>query len=186
MVQDQILLTDCFSFLTVPRPYHQLESLLLLHLIIFFIFVSFCASSLTLTATKYVLKQCFMFSISDLTKWDRKSDQTVVGELHTSIFPAVAILNHVFIQNIIPLAFPVITSLFSNVTENTFNLLLLFLEKWERGKFQPQKLLMNISEKNKTKAMHWITFRASDSVNGKGFICCYDNSDVSKWQKINI
>lgn len=93
MVQDQILLTDCFSFLTVPRPYHQLESLLLLHLIIFFIFVSFCASSLTLTATKYVLKQCFMFSISDLTKWDRKSDQTVVGELHTSIFPAVAILN---------------------------------------------------------------------------------------------
>ena len=45
---------------------------------------------------------------------------------------------------------------------------------------------MNISEKNETKPMHRRTFRASNSVNGKVFICCYDNSDVSRWPKINI
>ena len=27
-------------------------------------------------------------------------------------------------------------------------------------------------------------FMASNSVNVKGFICCYDGSDVSKWPKI--
>ena len=38
---------------------------------------------------------------------------------------------------------------------------------------------MDISEKNEVKAMHRITFRASNSVNiVKCFICCYDNSDV--------
>ena len=40
--------------------------------------------------------------------------------------------------------------------------------------------------KKEIKDMHRITFRASNSINGKGFICCYDNSDVSKWPKINI
>ena len=42
---------------------------------------------------------------------------------------------------------------------------LLFLEKWAKGKFQPQKVPMNISERNEAKAMHRITFRASNSVN---------------------
>ena len=43
---------------------------------------------------------------------------------------------------------------------------------------------MNIQEKNETKTMHRIIFMASNSVNVKGFICCYDGSDVSKWPKI--
>ena len=57
----------------------------------------------------------------------------------------------------------------------------------KKSKFQPQKVPMNTSEKNETKDIHRITFRASNSFNGiKCFICCYDNSDVSKWSKINI
>ena len=31
---------------------------------------------------------------------------------------------------------------------------LLFLEKWKKCKFQPQKVSMNSSEKNETKATH--------------------------------
>ena len=38
-------------------------------------------------------------------------------------------------------------------------------EKWKNDTFQPQKLPINISEKNETKATHRITFRASNSVN---------------------
>ena len=44
-----------------------------------------------------------------------------------------------------------------------------FLKSGKKDKFQPQKVYMNISEKNETKAMHWITFRASNRVNGKVF-----------------
>ena len=35
----------------------------------------------------------------------------------------------------------------------------MFLEKWKKGKFQLQKVPMDISEKNETKALHRITFR---------------------------
>ena len=41
--------------------------------------------------------------------------------------------------------------------------------KVEKCKFQPQKVPMDISEKNKTKVMHRITFRASNTVNGIHF-----------------
>ena len=43
----------------------------------------------------------------------------------------------------------------------------MFLEKWKKGKSQPQKVPMGILEKNETTAMHKITFRASNNVNGK-------------------
>ena len=39
-------------------------------------------------------------------------------------------------------------------------------DKWGKGKFEFQKVLMNISKKNETKAMHNITFKASNGVNG--------------------
>ena len=41
-----------------------------------------------------------------------------------------------------------------------------FLTNGGKNKFQLQKVLMGISEKNEIKAMHKITFRASNSVNG--------------------
>ena len=42
----------------------------------------------------------------------------------------------------------------------------MFLEKWEKGKFQLQKVPMDIWEKNEAKAMHRITFRTSNIANG--------------------
>ena len=41
--------------------------------------------------------------------------------------------------------------------------------KVEKCKFQPPKVLMDISEKNETKLMHTIIFRATNTVNGKAF-----------------
>ena len=40
----------------------------------------------------------------------------------------------------------------------------MFLEKWKKDKFQPQKVPTNISEKNQTTAMYRKTFMASYSV----------------------
>ena len=37
----------------------------------------------------------------------------------------------------------------------------------KNGKFQPQKLPIDISEKNETEATHWINFGASSTVNRK-------------------
>ena len=41
-----------------------------------------------------------------------------------------------------------------------------FLKSGQNGKFQPQKVPINISERNETKAIHRITFWASNSVYG--------------------
>ena len=43
----------------------------------------------------------------------------------------------------------------------------------------------DISEKNETKVMYWITFRAIRP-QIKCYVCSYDNNDVSKWPKIYI
>ena len=42
---------------------------------------------------------------------------------------------------------------------------MILLVKGEKG-FQPQKVSMNILGKNETKAIHRITFRGSNSING--------------------
>ena len=41
--------------------------------------------------------------------------------------------------------------------------------KVEKCNFQPQKVPMDILEKNETKVMHRIIFRASNTINGKVF-----------------
>ena len=58
-----------------------------------------------------------------------------------------------------------------------FHFILKVLSRWlptvswkvKNGKFQPQKVLMSISEKDESKAMGRITFREWNSVNGKVF-----------------
>ena len=54
--------------------------------------------------------------------------------------------------------------------KSMFRCPLLLLEKWKKGKFKPQKVPMDISEKNETNAMHRQHLRASNSVNGKVFL----------------
>ena len=50
---------------------------------------------------------------------------------------------------------------FSNI--NSLRWLPTVSSKVKKCKFQPQKLPMDISEKNETKVMHWITFKASST-----------------------
>ena len=54
----------------------------------------------------------------------------------------------------------------SPLIEDAFKAASYFLLNLKKYKFQPQKLLIDISEKNETKAMHRITFRESNGVNG--------------------
>ena len=44
---------------------------------------------------------------------------------------------------------------------------LLFVENWRKCKFQPEKILVDISDENETEVMHRIIFRASNNVKTK-------------------